>query len=98
MIEKIYFLYSEQGFIGTITWLEVDDKIFALVDVYGLFADGRNVYLDTEIHYKAGFRKPVAEDEVINTTLARVIPNYDRRVYLWSCVETHQFNPHRRQE
>jgi hypothetical protein len=98
MIEKVYFIYSEQGFIGTVTWLEVIDKIFALVDIYGIFVDGKNIYLDTEIHYKDGFFKPLAEDEVINTALSRIIPGYDHRVYLWSCIETNQYNPHRRQE
>jgi hypothetical protein len=96
MIEKVYFIYTEQGYIGTITWLEVDDKIFALADIYGIFVDNQNVFLETEIHFKNMFDKPRTEDEVLNSTLSQIIKNYDARVYLWNDITTSQFNPHRK--
>jgi len=36
MKEKVFFIFTEGGYIGTVTWIETDNHIFAFADLYGI--------------------------------------------------------------
>lgn len=97
MKERLYLIFTEGGFIGTILIFENDTNIFTLIDLFGYFEDQGIIYLDSEIHQKFSFNKGTADSDVLEESLIKLIPNYDKNKlhYLWSDkIDPNKFNPH----
>ena len=96
MKEKLYLIFTEGGFIGTVTWIEDTNYVFAFADIYGIFNSGQNLFLDSEIHYKLKFSKPIEDHEVLNGLLEKIIPNYQSNgyTYHWKDITPDNYDSH----
>jgi hypothetical protein len=96
MKEKLYLIFTEGGYIGTVTWIEDSNFIFACADIYGVFNDGTNTYLETEVHYKLKFNNSSDEDIVLNGILSKIIPSYEANgyTYHWRDITPSNYDSH----
>ena len=97
MIEKLYLIFTPNGFIGTSYILENSNNISALVDLYSYYDYEGRVNLDFEQHCRFDYPKGSAEHIVLEESIKALISNYDTnpQTYLWSePLDTNKFDPH----